>query len=679
MIEFTAIAVWLAGTSGSIAVGRVTDVIKHSFNRAKFKRKLINGYKNAIEDVKTDEDFNHDIETIVELNRLEANIHSFKPVIDDISKLNELPHDKRREKTEKILVQQLKEDYDIPEEIVEELVADFLEISYKVFRQFSEKSDDQFRAEVLSSLERIEEQNIEQVELEFLFWNSISDINKILEGVKLLNEKVDILLSREEDQQILKNYICTLENQVTHLKSNIESERDYCHKLWLKVYLAIFNEIKHNKESGNIKDAIKKSEELIFRINQDRKINKNEIFWKDISIKVMEYECFTYFNLANFYYKLKNHKKSLEAINKSIHTSENTDIGNKFLSGNYNNRAIILAELGKNEMAEHDYEMATKTNPSSAEAYNNYAKLLADLDRKEEAEQNYIKALQTNPILFQAYNNYANLLKKTGKYKEAEQNYKKAIEINPNYAEAYNNYANLLKKSNRKEEAEQNYKKAIENNPNYAEAYNNYAILLDDSERKKEAKENFSKAIEINPNYAEAYNNYAKLLAGLDRKEEAEQNYKKAVKINPNFFEALNNYAILLDNLGKKNEAEQYYKKAIKIKPNSAEIFYNYAIHLQELNKKREAEQYYKKTIEINPKHFGAHNNYANLLDDLGKTKEAEQYYKKAIEINPKYADTYFNYAIFLNDLGRKKEAEQYYSKAIEIDPELAIYLNPLL
>ncbi len=144
----------------------------------------------------------------------------------------------------------------------------------------------------------------------------------------------------------------------------------------------------------------------------------------------------------------------------------------------WNNRGVILGEMGRYEEALESVSKATKIKANSERAHLNKALLLARLNRHTEALTAAGKAIQINPGLAEAWLNKGNILVLSGKYEAALEATEKAIELKPGYAAAWNNKGVNHEHMGQPKEALYSFQKAIEIDPQIAPAYSNTAKML---------------------------------------------------------------------------------------------------------------------------------------------------------------------------------------------------------
>ena len=172
---------------------------------------------------------------------------------------------------------------------------------------------------------------------------------------------------------------------------------------------------------------------------------------------------------------------------------------------------ITSAQLTRFSIAHDAFDKAILLNPKFADAYNNKAVVLKEIGEFEEALILCEKAIELNSSFADAYNVKGAILLIQNKFVESVIAFNKAIEINPKFYKAYSNLANALRAQGELEKSIYAYKKALIINPNYAEAHCNMGNTLKDQGKRDEAIEAFNKALAIKPDYADAYCNMGRL------------------------------------------------------------------------------------------------------------------------------------------------------------------------
>ena len=162
--------------------------------------------------------------------------------------------------------------------------------------------------------------------------------------------------------------------------------------------------------------------------------------------------------LGNFEYEIKNYGKAIEYYDKVLEINPKDDVA-------WNNKAISLNALGRNEEAVLSYEISLEINPNSGVTWYNKGSVLSKHGRVQEAIHCFDKALDIDSLNDSAWNNKGLALNELGENKVAMVCYDAALEINPNDDMVWNNKGTELYALGRISEARQCFDKALEINP----------------------------------------------------------------------------------------------------------------------------------------------------------------------------------------------------------------------
>lgn len=364
-------------------------------------------------------------------------------------------------------------------------------------------------------------------------------------------------------------------------------------------------------------------------------------------------------NLANVYWKLKNHAKALAYYRKALKLDSNNKHARNNLKNSLQNlawdRAWNLMEQKRNHEAERAYREVLRLDPRNDAAWNNLGNILSDLGKEREAEQAYLRALSIKPNAKNATGNLKNLRNKMelrrlrakrdaerkayeragsafkkGDYSTAIRDLRAYLQSNPPKhlaLRAMRRIAESLKNMGRIEEAERAYRDAIARNPGdryirsefnrFQKWVANRAISEADTLNKRgkpsEAIRAYRKFLDKHPDNSRAWNNLGNALWNMGRKEDAEAAYHKALGHNPNYKTARGN----LESLQRSRDLDR-------------------AMAFSKKGSDKDAERVYRRILRSDPKYSAAWNNLGNILWRKGKTKEAEEAYRKSLALDPK-------------------------------------------
>lgn len=128
----------------------------------------------------------------------------------------------------------------------------------------------------------------------------------------------------------------------------------------------------------------------------------------------------------------------------------------------HNARGIELFRSMQYEDAEKEFRSALALRPIEAAYYNNLALALALIGREEEALTLLKEALALNPRHIETLNNYGALLERRGDAASAVKRLKEALKIDPGYADALLNLGIALERQGRTREALEAYERFLE-------------------------------------------------------------------------------------------------------------------------------------------------------------------------------------------------------------------------
>jgi predicted O-linked N-acetylglucosamine transferase (SPINDLY family) len=274
-------------------------------------------------------------------------------------------------------------------------------------------------------------------------------------------------------------------------------------------------------------------------------------------------------NLGNVQMALGYYSDSIAAYEKTISLNKN------FVEA-YSNLSIALRRSKNLTGALKASDIAIEKGPDNPIFYNNRGLILNDMGRFKEAVANYYSAINLNANYAESHYNLGMSLVFLNRHEDAIKSYKNFIKLNPSFHLSYIKLGNALFELHHFEEAIDQYKAAINLKPDSAEAYFRLGNALGESKRNEEAIEYYKIAIRLWPDFAEPYNNLGNLLAQLKRNEEAIEHYETAIRLKPDYAEAYFSLATLLNKAKLYEEAIRYYDKAIRLKPDMEYVLGEY-------------------------------------------------------------------------------------------------------
>jgi tetratricopeptide (TPR) repeat protein len=282
---------------------------------------------------------------------------------------------------------------------------------------------------------------------------------------------------------------------------------------------------------------------------------------------------------------------------------------------------------------------------------------LANLGRPAEALTCFERSLEINPRDARVWSNKGVALARLGRPAEALTCYDRALDINTRFAGVWLNKGILFARLGRPAETLTCCERALEINPRDPEAWFDKGLALEKLSRPAEAVTCYERALEINPRDAKGWYNKGVALRDLGRPAEAVTCYERALEINPRDPDAWSNKGGALDKLGHLAEALTCFEQALEINPRDAKAWYNKGASLAGLGRHAEALACHERALEINPRDAIAWYAKGLALGRLGRHAEALTCFERALEINPGDPDAWFDKGVALGNTGRFQEA----------------------
>ncbi len=304
-----------------------------------------------------------------------------------------------------------------------------------------------------------------------------------------------------------------------------------------------------------------------------------------------------FFYLGNAAYSAKLYDEALDSYTKAVDSQPK-------LYEAWNNKGLLLEELGFSEKSIICYENALEINPDFYQGWSNLGISLNSLRRHEDAIYSCEKALSLNPKLCEALNLKGLSFLGQELYQEALDVFLVSVGIRNSDATVWYLMGVSLSNLGRDEEAISSYDKAVEIKPDNHEAWYARGVLLSNLGRDEEAIASYDKAVEIKPDDHEAWYARGVSFSNLGRDEKAIASYDKAVKIKPDDYEVWSKQGISLFNLGRYEDAIISYDKALSIRPNDANTLYNQACAYALQNHLDPALTNLKSAIELEPEEY---------------------------------------------------------------------------
>ena len=302
--------------------------------------------------------------------------------------------------------------------------------------------------------------------------NNTEAAGEILQSA-LFNDKVEI----DTKIDILGQYISTLQQQ--------EQDLSKANSIMDSLMTEYPQESKFNLLYGNLLMLEKKKQEANFQFRIFAESNPtNPLGWEQLlqatdmdsteslidvcqsAINYLPEEPLFYLYLSVGQYQKKDYKEALKTIQKG------TEIVNpqnpKLLSEFYGQAGSLFYELGQNDSAFVNYDLALKYNPQNFGVLNNYSYYLSllqkDLDKAEKMSSITVKSEPTNPTFLDTY---GWILFEQGAYATAKIYLENAIKYSAEKeepsSEIFEHYGDVLYKTDEKDKALEYWIKAKDN------------------------------------------------------------------------------------------------------------------------------------------------------------------------------------------------------------------------
>jgi tetratricopeptide (TPR) repeat protein len=270
-------------------------------------------------------------------------------------------------------------------------------------------------------------------------------------------------------------------------------------------------------------------------------------------------------NEALEFYLSKEYYRAIEKYNEILGKYKK-NITIDLLVSIYFNMANSYYRINQFESALHYVEMVIEFEPNNIYAYNNKGLILSDMGNHVEAIKYYDKAIRLDPKDVIVWTNKGVSLGKLGNYVEEIKCYDEAIKLDLKDAKAWSNKGAALSNHGKYEESIKCYDKAISLDPKLAEAWSNKGISFANLEKYEEAIKCYDEAIKIDPKYANAWSNKGVSLVKIGYYEEAIKCYDESIKVKPDYLRAYANLIELFIILKRMDNAAAYLKKVNELK-----------------------------------------------------------------------------------------------------------------
>jgi arylsulfatase A-like enzyme/Tfp pilus assembly protein PilF len=188
-----------------------------------------------------------------------------------------------------------------------------------------------------------------------------------------------------------------------------------------------------------------------------------------------------------------------------MHLREAIRLGRRFRPALHVALGAWLAEQGRLEEAEREYDLVLSRNPDNGAARNNRAIALYRTGKLAEAEKEFQTVIAEHPKMADPHNNLAAIAVEREDWKEAETQARAALALDDSLAEAWNNLGIALDQQGQAEAARQAFQASLQRDPDYWQARHDLAVNLRKAGRPQEALALFDQVLQQVPNDPEVH------------------------------------------------------------------------------------------------------------------------------------------------------------------------------
>ena len=214
---------------------------------------------------------------------------------------------------------------------------------------------------------------------------------------------------------------------------------------------------------------------------------------------------------------------------------------------NYLSYGSVFFQRGYMDQAAASFKIASRDDPSSAEALYGIGSVYLNQQKTAEARGNFERALKLRAsypdTLANSWNNLGLLAARGGQPDEAIGYFREALKLNPDHLIALDNLGSAYRQAKRWDDARKTYERALQVNPDEADANYGLGMVFAQHENTARAFDFLQKALKLRPVYPEALNNLGILYLRTQRRDEALATFEQCIRVAPAFDQAYLNLA----------------------------------------------------------------------------------------------------------------------------------------
>jgi tetratricopeptide (TPR) repeat protein len=390
------------------------------------------------------------------------------------------------------------------------------------------------------------------------------------------------------------------------------------------------------------------------------------------------------------FYREKSLDLALDSYNKAVEMDEK----NRFAQ---TGRGIVLAEMGRLDEAERDFDRLKRENPDKPDGYFGSAIVEAKRENYGKALEEINHAIKFKPSEAQYLSDRGFILMNLKNYDKAKADFEKALKIDRNNPYTNMGLGEVFRNADELDKGAYYYEKAISLDPSIPKAQLFLASIYFDMDRFEESLEYYEAELEKIKKYgkiddfqeAACYAEMARIYAMTDRMDMAKEsldNFYANVRIK-DVFEGENERDLsLLSDLGNAciemgAHDPAYYEKALQAygtclkfsdKYDADRNFYHSfqcGWCLWEMGKEAQAMRYFKQALNYRQKGKGRYNYWmpGHIYTLMGRYDEAIRYLNRSIEKDPDFENAYYSRALTYSLMKENDKAINDIDKVFEL------------
>ena len=349
---------------------------------------------------------------------------------------------------------------------------------------------------------------------------------------------------------------------------------------------------------------------------------------------------------------------------------------------------MALRARGQDEAAVRELEVATRLDPSDADAHYELAATAWALSRQSATAQRaprtpfqdyralaageYRKLAALRPQDVSIRQILAELDLEAGRKEEALAEMQEAARAAPDDPATHVALGRVYFAEAEEDKAAAEYQRALQLNPKEGRAYLALGQMRFFEKRYAQAAENFQHAIEVSPNLGAAYAGMAQIFMQQGRSAEARSMLEKVVALDPQDWQSEYQLAVLMNTAGEVGAATELLEKVTQLHPDYLPAQEQLAMGLVRRGDLRRASDKADTLIAEQPQAAEGHRVRALILRKQHDLEGALAEAAMALGSEPDSASMLALESISLWELKRKKDALAAFRAAAKLEPKIA-------